>query len=294
MYNHQLDAFIRAAELGSFGQAAENMYISTPAVTQQINLLEARCGVKLFTRSNHGVALTQAGKSLYEDAKTIIKLSNDALEKARSISSRSRSTVRIGTSLLFKCRLFPDIWSKVSVQCPDLKIEILALPEQERHTRLFGGLGEDYDIVEGVYGSIAYHGLCRFLELMQTPLCCAVSKKHRLANEKSLTMDDLKGENLVLPIPGVSKELDAFRQEIIERFPSINIIDSPYYGVDTFMLCEVNPYILITQQIYGDIHPNLITIPLGSSYTMPCGLMYSKTPSIATKQFIEAVVQTAS
>lgn len=38
MYNHQLDAFIRAAELGSFGQAAENMYISTPAVTQQINL----------------------------------------------------------------------------------------------------------------------------------------------------------------------------------------------------------------------------------------------------------------
>lgn len=74
MYNHQLDAFIRAAELGSFGQAAENMYISTPAVTQQINLLEARCGVKLFTRSNHGVALTQAGKSLYEDAKTIIKL----------------------------------------------------------------------------------------------------------------------------------------------------------------------------------------------------------------------------
>ena len=30
MYNHQLDAFLRAAELGSFGKAAESLYISTP------------------------------------------------------------------------------------------------------------------------------------------------------------------------------------------------------------------------------------------------------------------------
>ena len=289
MYNHQLDAFILAAELGSFGKAAEAMFISAPAMIQQINLLEAKCGVKLFSRSNHGVALTPAGQSLYQDAKAIIRLSEDALEKARRISEDSRSTVRIGTSLLFKCRFFPDIWSKVSTRCPDLKIEILPLPVQERHSRLFAGLGREYDLVEGIYGSIAYDGLCRFLQLMRTPFCCAVSKNHRLAGRERLTLEDLKGESLVLPVAGVSEELDAFRHEITRTLPSTLIIDSPYYGVDTFALCEVNPYVLITQQVYADIHPNLITIPLESQYTMPYGLMYSIAPTSAAKRFIDAV-----
>ena len=75
MYNPQLDAFIKVADSGSFSKAAEAMYISAPAIIQQINLLEASCGFKLFARSNHGVKLTPAGRSLYEDAKTIIRLS---------------------------------------------------------------------------------------------------------------------------------------------------------------------------------------------------------------------------
>ena len=51
---------------------------------------------------------------------------------------------------------------------------------------------------------------------------------------------------------------------------------------------EVNPYVLITQEVYADIHPNLVTIPLKSKYAMPYGLMYAKHPSDAVKQFIDA------
>ena len=105
MYNHHLDTFIQIAEAGSFGKAAEAMFISTPAIIQQINLLEEHCGFQLFSRSNHGVKLTPAGKSLYEDALTLIRLSEDALNKARKLAETSENTVRIGTSLLYKCRL---------------------------------------------------------------------------------------------------------------------------------------------------------------------------------------------
>lgn len=291
VYNHQLDAFMKAAELGSFGKAADAMFISTPALIQQINLLEAKCGVKVLVRSKHGVALTPAGKALYEDAATIVKLSGDALEKVRRIAATSSSTVRIGTSLLFKCRLFPDLWSKISARHPEMKIEILPLPEQEKHAQIFGGLGVQYDLVEGIYGSIAYAGRCRFLELMRTPFCCAVSKNHRLSCRTELALEDLGGECLVLPIEGVSEELDAFRREIITRYPSVRIVDSAYYGIDTFALCEVNPYVLITQQVYADIHPNLLTIPLASHYSMPYGLMYPNHPSEATMQFINAITE---
>ena len=132
MYNHQLDTFIKTADLGSFGKAGEALYISSTAVIQQINLLENLCGFKLFVRSNHGVKLTPAGRSLYEDAKALIHFSEDALQKARLLAESSESTLRIGTSLLYKCRMLPDLWPKVNEIQPDLRIEIRPMKEYGR------------------------------------------------------------------------------------------------------------------------------------------------------------------
>lgn len=291
MYNHQLDAFVKTAELGSFAKAAEAMYISSPALLQQINLLEARCGFKLFVRSNHGVKLTAAGKSLYEDVKTIIRLSGDALEKAARLSERSENTVRVATSLLFKCRLLPDIWAKISGRCPDLKIEILPIPEKQSQIDSVQDIGQRYDVREGIYCDTVLNRTCQFLELQRTRFCCAVSKNHRLSQAKCLTLEDLNGEYLVMPIAGVSSEMDQFRTEIQQGHPTIHIIDSPYYGVDTFTLCEMNPYVLVSQEVYADIHPNLVSIPLETPHTLPYGLMYANFPTPATAKFIDAVKQ---
>ena len=289
MYNPHLDAFIKVADSGSFSKAAQAMYISAPAIIQQINLLEASCGFKLFARSNHGVKLTPAGRSLYEDAKTIIRLSQDALNKAGRLAESSETTVRIGTSLLYKCRLLPDLWTQISEKHPELKIEILPMTEYQNRGEVFSALGVQFDLFEGIYGSGGWNGLCQFLELERTPICCAVSRNHRLADMKKLTMQDLNGEYLVMPVEGVSKEIDAFRKDVTVHYPTVQIIDSPYYGVDTFTLCEVNDYILVTQPVYADIHSNLVTIPLETRYTLPYGLMYANEPGSASRKFINAI-----
>ena len=286
MYNPQLDAFIKTAESGSFSKAAESMYISAPAIIQQINLLEASCGFKLFVRSNHGVKLTPAGRSLYEDAKTIIQLSQNALVKARQLAESSETTVRIGTSLLYKCRLLPSLLTRISEKHPELKFEILPMTEYQNRGEVFSALGIQFDLFEGIYGSAGWDGMCQFLELERTPICCAVAKNHRLANIKKLTLKDLNGEYIVMPIEGVSKEVDAFRSHILDQYPTIQIVDSKRYDVDTFTLCEVNGYILITQPVYSDIHNNLVTLPLETNYTLPYGLMYSNDPTAATQKFI--------
>ena len=289
MYNPQLDAFIKVADSGSFSRAAEAMYISAPAIIQQINLLEASCGFKLFVRSNHGVKLTPAGRSLYEDAKTIIRLSQDALNKARRLAESSETTVRIGTSLLYKCRLLPDLWTRVSEKHPELKIEILPMMEYQNRGEVFSALGVHFDLFEGIYGSAGWKGMCQFLELDRTPICCAVAKNHRLAGMKKLTMQDLNGEYIVMPIEGVSKEVDDFRNHIRKQYPTVQIVDSKRYDVDTFTLCEVNGYVLITQPVYRDIHNNLVTIPLETNYTLPYGLMYANEPTMATRTFINYI-----
>ena len=289
MYNHQLDTFIRVAESGSFGKAAASLYISTPAVIQQINILEDHFGFKLFERSSRGVKLTHAGRSVYEDAKSIIRMSNKSLERARRLIDASENRVRIGTSVLFKCRMLPELWTRVHEISPGLKIEIVSIPEKQTRNDSIDDLGTKYDICEGVFASAALKKKCDFLKLADTPVCCAVSKKHRLSGQARLTLDDLNGEHIVMPIEGASAEMDIFRQKIVSDHPEVTIVDSPYYGVDTFTMCEINQYVLITQLIYADIHTNLITVPLDTDFTMPYGLVYSKDATPATKKFISAI-----
>lgn len=288
MYNHQLDAFVKTAELGSFNKAAEAMSISSTAIIQQVNLLEANCGFSLFTRSHRGAKLTTAGASLFEDAKAIIRLSEDALGKARQLADSAETTVRVGTALLFKCRMIPELWAKISEMHPELKIELVSIKEKLGGEASIAEVGLKYDIKEGIFCTISQKGRYGFLELMRTPICCAVSKNHRLAHARSLTLDDLNGEYLVMPITNVSQELDDFRAAVKRRYPTVQITDSNYYGVDTFTMCELNPYVLITQPVYADIHTNLVSIPLETDYTLPYGLIYSLTPSPAVKKFIQA------
>ena len=74
MYNPQLDTFICVVESGSFSKAAEKLYISPTAVIKQINSLEASLDLKLFSRTHRGLVVTDAGQSIYNDAKYIVGL----------------------------------------------------------------------------------------------------------------------------------------------------------------------------------------------------------------------------
>ena len=289
MYNHQLDTFIKVAECGSFSKAASTLYITATAVIQQVNLLEDMCGFQLFRRSNRGVTLTPAGRSLYEDSQALIRFSDNILQKARLLAKSSETTVLIGTSLMYKCRLLPELCAKAGKQCPDLKFEIPPWDDSSTNQGGFYEFGITHDILEGIFCTILWKGKYQFLELMRTPVCCAVAKDHRLAKKKLLTMEDLNGEYLLMPIREVSYELDAFRNDVLNHYPTTHIIDSPGYGLDTFTQCEMNPYVLITQPVYSDIHTNLVTIPLETNYTLPYGLIYSNNPTMATEKFIRVV-----
>ena len=208
-----------------------------------------------------GVKLTAPGRSIYEDAKAIIRLSEEAKQKAAA----SEKEVRIGTSTLFKCRMLPDLWMKTAKAC------------------------EGLDIREGVFPDTGHKDSCRFPELNRTTLCCGVPKGNALAGKEKITLADLDGEFIVIPIAGISEGLDTLRGQIADSGYNITIIDSMYYGADTFTLCEVNNYILILQEVHRDIVTNPEMIPPESNITLPYGLMYVKEPTPAVVRFIQAV-----
>ena len=100
MYDRHLDTFLQVADCGSFLKASEQLYISANAVTKQINLLEHDLGIKLFHRSNQGLALTDAGRLIYEEAKKMLRHTNKVLQKAKELEEKKEIVIRIGVSLM--------------------------------------------------------------------------------------------------------------------------------------------------------------------------------------------------
>ncbi len=101
MYNPQLETFITVAESGSFAKAADKLYISPTAVIKQINILESNLDIKLFNRTHRGLTITAAGKSLYSDARYIIRYSHESLCCAAGINHPLAQKNKLSVSDLY-------------------------------------------------------------------------------------------------------------------------------------------------------------------------------------------------
>ena len=66
MINDVYNLFLKVVETGSISKAANELFISQPALSQQLKKLEKEFNAKLFTRSNKGIELTKEGKIVYK------------------------------------------------------------------------------------------------------------------------------------------------------------------------------------------------------------------------------------
>lgn len=289
MYNKQLDSFIRAAELKSFSKAANALYITPTSLIQQVNLLEKHIGAQLFKRSPRGVTLTAAGESIYQDAKNIIRLSNNAIERAKMLSGSNADGIRIGTSLLTKCRRLPDYWARMIEAYPDTEIKLVSQKNPEIANREpLADLGTAYEMQEGVYLSVFYKDKCKFLEFCKVPLCAAVPNVHPLRSHNAISFSDLQDQTVLLLRRNISKEFDRLRDDL-ENHPKIHIQDIDFYDVNIFTSCELNNQVLLTPQIWQDIHPSLLVHPLKVECLVPYGLIYARELSTQAQLLISII-----
>lgn len=92
-----LKLFCIVADTGKIYKAAESLYISQPAVTQQIKKLESELGGNLFYRTPKGVVLTEQGKSLYNFVKPSIEILENAPKKFSQYINLEEGKIRIKT-----------------------------------------------------------------------------------------------------------------------------------------------------------------------------------------------------
>jgi DNA-binding transcriptional LysR family regulator len=90
----QMKYFIEIVEQGSLNKAAQHLYISQPALTKQLGILEKSMKCKLLIRTSSGIKLTALGRYFYERSTSIISMINETINKIEGFSSGN--TIRIG------------------------------------------------------------------------------------------------------------------------------------------------------------------------------------------------------
>ena len=291
MYNPQLKIFVSVVDCGSFTKAAENLFITPPAVTKQINALEKHLDVKLLERTPHGVRLTPAGEIIYKDAKFLFDYSMTSIQNARNAMDRYNHTFCVGTSLLNPAKPFMDLWYEASREFPDYRLHIV--PFEDDHEGIvseIAQLGTKFDFLIGVCDSRTWLDKCNMLQIGQFRKMCAVSREHRLASKECLEISDLYGETLMMIAEGDSGVNDFIRNDLTRNHPQIRIEDTPhFYDISVFNRCAETQNVLLTLECWKDVHPGLVTIPVNWDYKIPCGLMYALDPPKDVIKFVETV-----
>lgn len=105
--------FASVVRHGSFSGSAKELNITTSAVSQQIRALETDLGVLLLHRSTRKLSLTEAGASLYEAAKNMVKAAEEGRNSVSQLRDSVQGTLRIATSpTLASQYIFPalSVW----------------------------------------------------------------------------------------------------------------------------------------------------------------------------------------
>ena len=152
MYNPQLDTFLRVADAGSFNKAAEELFITPPAVIKQISSLEASLDLQLFVRSPRGLKLTEAGKSIYRDAQYVVQYCKDAVVRAKNAVEEGDKVIRIGVSPMTPGQFLLNLWPGIKAYCPNIKFKMVPYENTpENSVEILRNLGQNIDIVAGLF-----------------------------------------------------------------------------------------------------------------------------------------------
>ncbi|NJL33411.1 MAG: LysR family transcriptional regulator [Chloroflexaceae bacterium] len=132
---YKLRIFMRVADVGSFSQAANTLYMSQAGVSQHIQELEASLGTRLFERGRRGVTLTDAGRTLHEYSTQILHLLAEAELAVTNVANLPEGQMNVGATPGMSAYLLPDWIYRFRQQYPALSVSL--------HTATTGGIVHD-------------------------------------------------------------------------------------------------------------------------------------------------------
>lgn len=195
---HYLDVTLRA---GSMRAAAEELGISQPSLSGQIQRLEEDLGIVLFVRSSHGVRPTDAAEAVIPYVRAAIRAENALRQEASAISGLRAGRVRLGTISAASNGVLPSVVRRFQREHPSIHFQVTEGGSQRIRELLFD---DECDIA--VISRYAKDPLddarFRYIDLANGRIVLAVPARHPLARRRSVRPQDIAGTSVVAFHPG--------------------------------------------------------------------------------------------
>jgi len=189
---NQLRVFYEAAGSGSFTAAARRLFITQPAVTAQVRLLEEKCNLKLFKKRGRNVYLTDEGKTLYEYIRKIFEFEKEVEQTIEDMRELKRGVLRLGTSKTYARYFMPFLITIFRNAYPHVKIN---LDEGSSLDVIHSLLAFRNEVA--VIARVEDNPDVCFIPFSQEELVLILAPVHPLAGREQITVGELAGEPII-------------------------------------------------------------------------------------------------
>ena len=189
----RLRIFAAVAEGGSFTAAATALFLTQPAVSQQMAILEREVGVPLLVRVPRGIQLTDAGKLLADRAARLLTETAEIEDELRRFGQGTRE-VALGAFPTAGADMVPLAIREFRRRHPDVRVLLTPahandVVAQLHSSRIAVGLVWDYD-----FAPQATDPVFERVELLADPLRVVLPADHPAAREREIALRDLAEE----------------------------------------------------------------------------------------------------
>lgn len=191
----QLRAFCRVARTENISQAAEQLFLSQPTISLQIQALERNLGTTLFERRGPKIRLTPEGAVLHQLAHPLVD-AMDGLEQSfhANLGRLENGELNIAAGESTILYILPDHMKRFAETYPGIRLRLHNVTGRDGMTML---REDDADLAVGsmldVPDDIVYHPSMDFSPTLITPL------DHPLAEKENVTLEDIVPYGLILP-----------------------------------------------------------------------------------------------
>lgn len=229
----QIQYFLKVAECKSITKAAEQLFVSQPALSKQMNLLEEELGVELLTRTTSGIKLTKTGEEFAKDCQVVLEDLKKAITKAVNAGKKNPDALRIGCFDGAVTEDFlPRLYAYLRKTAPGLNIKLGRHTFRENREAL---MDDSIDmLIELRFPSDkqdAFHKECIVKSLAKRDGALIYSESSPLAQKKKLTLKDFEKETF---IKLTEKENDILAENGLRTLKTLGLEKIKVEEVDNF------------------------------------------------------------
>ena len=276
------EAFVKVMETGSISMAADQLFITQPAVTKRIHSLEDYFGVKLFESAGRGVQATHAAHSLLPKVKNWLNELGDIHHTLSHDQTQIKGKLKVGTSHHIGLHHLPEHLKAYVQQYPDVTLDVHFVDSEQAHEKVLAG---DLELAFLTLPPTLDYRLS-YVPLWNDPLVFVAAAFHPLAAKANLSLEDLIQYPSLLPASHTYTSqitLAEFEQKGLK--PKITMSNNPLESIRMLASIGLGWSVLPQTMVSKD----LVTLDLDLEMKRQLGMVWhpARTQSKAAKALVD-------